>query len=205
MRCQYFMKTIRSSGGSLWVKIIWCSSLYHRIYHHFDRKLNCFQIQIFKPIHLVKVSLQNVKFSNMFRYTSLGNKDNTKPNPLLLNTNNGGSQEYHPAWMLTDDSVERNGRSWSGKQCFYRHALWLIVAFSFVLIFCVSISVLFYSKSIHSFYALYNVVVFVNPNGLLLVFISWCIAEHLWTKDHKIVFCDETELCMEVCVWLYNV
>ncbi|XP_054285492.1 FAD synthase-like [Macrosteles quadrilineatus] len=43
-------------------------------------------------------------------YTSLGNKDNTRPNPSLLYTDSDGSQKYQPAWMLSDDSVERNGR-----------------------------------------------------------------------------------------------
>jgi len=43
-------------------------------------------------------------------YTSLGNKDNTRPNPSLAYTAEDGTQRYNPAWMLADDSVERNGR-----------------------------------------------------------------------------------------------
>jgi len=51
-------------------------------------------------------------------YTSLGNKDNTRPNPRLLRNKpgdgggggGGGGDEYHPAYMLEDWTMERAGR-----------------------------------------------------------------------------------------------
>jgi len=44
-------------------------------------------------------------------YTSLGNPDNTQPNPALSFTDANGVVRYHPAHMLTDGSLERQGRS----------------------------------------------------------------------------------------------
>ena len=41
-------------------------------------------------------------------YTSLGSKANTTPNPLLRNSEN--SLQYSPAYTLSDDSAERQGR-----------------------------------------------------------------------------------------------
>ena len=43
-------------------------------------------------------------------YTSLGNPDNTRPNPALA-YNEGGEQRHRPAYMLEDSSLERQGRS----------------------------------------------------------------------------------------------
>ena len=44
-------------------------------------------------------------------YTSLGNPDNTKPNPALSFKTDSGDEKYHPAYMLEDASLERQGRS----------------------------------------------------------------------------------------------
>eukprot|EP00088_Acartia_fossae_P017360 TRINITY_DN19846_c0_g1_i5.p1 TRINITY_DN19846_c0_g1~~TRINITY_DN19846_c0_g1_i5.p1 ORF type:complete len:513 (+),score=71.65 TRINITY_DN19846_c0_g1_i5:57-1595(+) len=40
-------------------------------------------------------------------YTSLGNPDNTEPNPSLRYTDKDGVVRYHPAYKLTDGSLER--------------------------------------------------------------------------------------------------
>ena len=47
-------------------------------------------------------------------YTSLGSTTDTVPNPLLKNedhTSNGIKGFYHPAYTLTDDTMERAGRN----------------------------------------------------------------------------------------------
>jgi len=44
-------------------------------------------------------------------YTSLGNPDNTRPNPALAYTGEAGEQRHRPAYMLEDTSLERMGRS----------------------------------------------------------------------------------------------
>jgi len=44
-------------------------------------------------------------------YTSLGNPDNTRPNPALSFKTDSGDEKYHPAYMLEDASLERQGRS----------------------------------------------------------------------------------------------
>ncbi|RKP09371.1 putative FAD synthetase [Thamnocephalis sphaerospora] len=44
-------------------------------------------------------------------YTSLGGVHNTRPNPALCIASDGGKSAYRPAWMLTDGSRERDGRS----------------------------------------------------------------------------------------------
>jgi len=43
-------------------------------------------------------------------YTSLGSPDNTEPNPALRYTDKEGVVRYHPAYKLTDGSLERQGR-----------------------------------------------------------------------------------------------
>lgn len=43
-------------------------------------------------------------------YTSLGNPDNTEPNPALRYVDNNGVVRFHPAYKLTDGSLERQGR-----------------------------------------------------------------------------------------------
>lgn len=43
-------------------------------------------------------------------YTSLGDKTNTIPNPHLKYLNKEGNEEYHPAYYLKDDALERVGR-----------------------------------------------------------------------------------------------
>jgi len=43
-------------------------------------------------------------------YTSLGSPDNTEPNPALRYTDERGVVQYHPAYMLEDGSLERQGR-----------------------------------------------------------------------------------------------
>ncbi|XP_075225421.1 FAD synthase-like isoform X2 [Lycorma delicatula] len=43
-------------------------------------------------------------------YTSLGSKDNTKPNPLLAYKNSDGITCYYPAYKLNDGKSEREGR-----------------------------------------------------------------------------------------------
>lgn len=43
-------------------------------------------------------------------YTSLGNPQNTKPNPALQEVNDDGTISYKPAYMLTEDVLERSGR-----------------------------------------------------------------------------------------------
>jgi len=43
-------------------------------------------------------------------YTSLGNPENTEPNPALRYTDKDGVARFHPAYKLTDGSLERQGR-----------------------------------------------------------------------------------------------
>ncbi|CAN0538644.1 unnamed protein product [Ectocarpus sp. 12 AP-2014] len=43
-------------------------------------------------------------------YTSLGNLDNTFPNPYLRKRASSAAEEYLPAYMLSDWSMERAGR-----------------------------------------------------------------------------------------------
>jgi FAD synthetase len=43
-------------------------------------------------------------------YTSLGSPDNTEPNPALRYADKEGVVRYHPAYKLTDGSLERQGR-----------------------------------------------------------------------------------------------
>jgi len=51
----------------------------------------------------------NVPYCSLynFGYTSVGNRNNTVPNPHLLNDD---KQTYRPAFELTDDALERAGR-----------------------------------------------------------------------------------------------
>jgi FAD synthetase len=44
-------------------------------------------------------------------YTSLGNPENTQPNPALRFSDDKGVSRYHPAYMLEDGSLERQGRT----------------------------------------------------------------------------------------------
>ena len=44
-------------------------------------------------------------------YTSLGNPDNTKPNPALKYETEAGEERFKPAYLLEDQSLERQGRS----------------------------------------------------------------------------------------------
>ncbi|CAH2232484.1 FAD synthase-like [Pararge aegeria] len=43
-------------------------------------------------------------------YTSIGSIHNTSPNPALAYKDKHGSISYHPAWKLSDPSLERAGR-----------------------------------------------------------------------------------------------
>ena len=43
-------------------------------------------------------------------YTSLGNPDNTQPNPALATTNSTGEVKFQPAYTLQDPGLERQGR-----------------------------------------------------------------------------------------------
>ena len=43
-------------------------------------------------------------------YTSLGSRNNTKPNPHLAVTEKSGKIVYKPAYELKDSSLERAGR-----------------------------------------------------------------------------------------------
>ena len=43
-------------------------------------------------------------------YTSLGNPDNTKPNPALKYETESGEERFKPAYELQDQSLERQGR-----------------------------------------------------------------------------------------------
>ena len=44
-------------------------------------------------------------------YTSLGNPDNTRPNPALVRTNSAGEEIFLPAYTLQDPGLERQGRT----------------------------------------------------------------------------------------------
>ena len=44
-------------------------------------------------------------------YTSLGNPDNTRPNPALSYTTEAGEERFRPAYMLEDAALERQGRT----------------------------------------------------------------------------------------------
>ncbi|XP_023334165.1 FAD synthase [Eurytemora carolleeae] len=44
-------------------------------------------------------------------YTSLGNPENTQPNPALRFSDEKGLVRYHPAYLLEDGSLERQGRT----------------------------------------------------------------------------------------------
>lgn len=44
-------------------------------------------------------------------YTSLGEKRNTAPNPSLAQVDSDGNVTYKPAYMLQDESLERDGRT----------------------------------------------------------------------------------------------
>jgi len=43
-------------------------------------------------------------------YTSLGNRDNTIPNPALSYLTDKGEEKFYPAYMLEDPTLERQGR-----------------------------------------------------------------------------------------------
>ena len=43
-------------------------------------------------------------------YTSLGNPENTLPNPALVTTNSAGEEMFSPAYTLQDPGLERQGR-----------------------------------------------------------------------------------------------
>lgn len=45
-----------------------------------------------------------------YRYTSIGSKHNTRPNPKLAITDDTGNVSYLPAWLLKEGSSERAGR-----------------------------------------------------------------------------------------------
>lgn len=45
-------------------------------------------------------------------YTSLGGKDDTRPNPQLREEGSGKGAWYRPAWELQDGTAERAGRNW---------------------------------------------------------------------------------------------
>ena len=44
-------------------------------------------------------------------YTSLGNPDNTRPNPALSYPTEAGEERFRPAYMLEDAALERQGRT----------------------------------------------------------------------------------------------
>ena len=46
----------------------------------------------------------------VFRYTSLGSMENTKPNPKLEYKDEKGNTQYRPAYYLDDEQFERDGR-----------------------------------------------------------------------------------------------
>ena len=48
---------------------------------------------------------------DFYRYTSLGSISDTSPNPSLRRTQDDGHATYQPAYMLTDDALERAGRT----------------------------------------------------------------------------------------------
>ena len=43
-------------------------------------------------------------------YTSLGNPDNTRPNPALKYQTDSGEERFKPAYLLEDQTLERQGR-----------------------------------------------------------------------------------------------
>lgn len=45
-----------------------------------------------------------------FRYTSIGNRNNTVPNPALAIQTKDGQPKYRPAYTLIDPHAERTGR-----------------------------------------------------------------------------------------------
>ena len=56
------------------------------------------------------LSLTGVLNSECQGYTSLGNPDNTRPNPALVTTNSAGEEMFGPAYTLQDPGLERQGR-----------------------------------------------------------------------------------------------
>lgn len=65
----------------------------------------CAYIHIYSPVYIIS---QSALPGPLCRYTSVGHRRNTQPNPLLCNPSS--PHGYDPAHMLRDPSAERHGR-----------------------------------------------------------------------------------------------